>query len=254
MRAQLMLDRPLPIQFLQYLRSVLQGDFGYSLQTNQPAIRAVLERMPATLQLALAGFILAILVALPIGVFAGVRRGTLYDRVSMVVALVGQAIPAFWLALLLILLFSVQLRLLPPYGYGSLSHFVLPVVSLASVFTARSARIVRSSVVQVMGQDYVRTARAKGLDPARVLMRHVLPNALIPIVTVFGLDLVTIIGGAVVVETVFAWPGVGRLMVDAVLARDFPVVQAGVILIAGGLVFVNMAVDVAYLVINPRLR
>ena len=254
MRQALGFDRPLYEQFARYLGNAAHGDLGMSLRMNRPVISLILERLPATLKLTLAALALAVLVAVPAGIASAVKRGTVVDRLAMAGAVAGQAVPIFWLALLLIALFGVRLRWLPVYGSGSLAHFVLPAVSLSTIIMGRLARLVRSSMLEVLGQDYVRTARAKGLSESRVLAVHALKNASVPIVTLLGLQFAQLLGGAVVTETIFAWPGIGRLVVEAIFNRDFPVVQGVVLVVSLIFVAVNVLVDLSYAALDPRIR
>jgi ABC-type dipeptide/oligopeptide/nickel transport system permease component len=247
-------DRPLYEQFGRYLGNALQGNLGVSLRMNRPVTTLILERLPATLQLTVAALVIAVVVAIPAGIVSAVKRGTLIDRLAMAGAVAGQAVPIFWLALLLIAFFGVRLRWLPVYGSGSLAHFVLPAVSLSTIIMGRLARLVRSSMLEVLGQDYVRTARAKGVGESRVLAVHALKNAAIPIVTLLGLQFAQLLGGAVVTETIFAWPGIGRLVVEAIFNRDFPVVQGVVLVVSLIFVAVNLLVDLSYAVLDPRIR
>jgi ABC-type dipeptide/oligopeptide/nickel transport system permease component len=247
-------DRPLYEQFGRYVTRAAQGDLGVSLRSNRPVATLIRERLPATVELTLAALLIAVAVAVPAGIVAAVRRGSLVDRVAMVGAVAGQAMPIFWLALLLITLFGVYLRWLPVFGRGSLAHLVLPAVSLSTVILGRLARLVRSSMLEVLGQDYVRTARAKGVGEPRVLAAHALKNAAIPIVTLLGLQFAQLLGGAVVTETIFAWPGIGRLVVEAIFNRDFPVIQGVVLVVSLIFVSVNLLVDLAYAALDPRIR
>ena len=253
-RRALGLDRPLPEQFLLYLSRAAAGDLGTSLRHNLPVAQLIRERLPRTMLLAAAALSLAIAIAIPAGIVSALKRGTLVDRLAMVLAVAGQAVPIFWLALLLIAFFGVQLRWLPVFGYGTLAHLVLPAVSLSTIVLGRLARLVRSSMLEVLEQDYVRTARAKGLGETSVVWGHALKNAAIPIVTVVGLQLAQLLGGAVVTETIFAWPGVGVLAAEAVFNRDFPVVQGVTLVISLIFVAANLAVDLAYVALNPRIR
>ena len=209
---------------------------------------------PATVELTFAALLIAVAIAVPAGIISAVKRGSAIDRLAMVGAVGGQAVPIFWLALLLIAFFGVRLRWFPVYGAGSLAHLVLPAVSLSTIILGRLARLVRSSMLEVLGQDYVRTARAKGLAEPRVLGAHALKNAAIPIVTLLGLQFAQLLGGAVVTETIFAWPGIGRLVVEAIFNRDFPVVQGVVLVVSLIFVAVNMLVDLAYAALDPRVR
>ena len=248
------LDRPLPIQYAHFVARAVRGDFGESLRYRTSAMQLVMERFPATLTLAVAGLGLAVAVALPLGVLAAVRAGRPLDLTSVGGAVLGQSVPSFWLGLMLILLFSVTLGLLPTSGAGTIRHLVLPAVSLAAALAADILLLARSGMLQSLREDYVRTARAKGLPEWRVVGGHALPNVLIPIVTVIGLYLGPLLGGAVVIESVFAWPGVGQLVVQSVFGRDFPVVQAAAFLLATSIVVTGFLVDVLYLVIDPRIR
>jgi ABC-type dipeptide/oligopeptide/nickel transport system permease component len=233
---------------------VARGDLGISLRSNRPVGALIRERLPATVELTVAALLIAAAVAIPAGIVSAVKRGSAIDRVAMVGAVAGQAVPIFWLALLLITLFGVHLRWLPVFGRGSLAHLVLPAVSLSTVILGRLARLVRSSMLEVLGQDYVRTARAKGVGELRVLAGHALKNAAIPIVTLLGLQFAQLLGGAVVTETIFAWPGIGRLVVEAIFNRDFPVVQGVVLVVSLIFVAVNLLVDLAYAALDPRIR
>lgn len=247
-------DRPLGVQYVDFLGRAIRGDFGTSLRYRAPALRLVLQRLPATVELALASLGLVALVAVPVGVVSAVRRGTAIDHLSIAGTALGQAIPGFWLGLMLIWIFGVWLRWLPVSGYGTWPHFVLPTITLTAFYAAQIARITRSAVLEILGQDYVRTARSKGLGGTRVLLRHVLKNAAIPVVTVFGLNAGQLLGGAVVTETIFAWPGMGNYVLNALVGRDFPVVMVGVFVSSVIYVTVNLLVDVAYLWLNPQVR
>jgi ABC-type dipeptide/oligopeptide/nickel transport system permease component len=237
-------------QYGRYFTGVLHGDFGSSLRHQQPAMGLVLERMPATLELTLAAMGLAVAVAVPVGIVSAVRRNTLLDHAGMVLALLGQSMPVYWLGIMFILLFAVRLNLLPAFGSGGWRHLVLPAVTLGAFSMARIARLTRSGMLEVMGQEYVRT---KGLSELRVTLKHTLKNAAIPVITVIGLDLGTLLGGAVITETIFAWPGVGRLAVQAIANRDYPVVQAAVFMLAAIFILINFLVDVLYTRIDPRV-
>jgi peptide/nickel transport system permease protein len=247
-------DRPLREQFADYVTRAARGDLGVSLRSNLPVANLIQQRLPATVELTLAALLIAVVVAIPAGIVSAVKRGSALDRLAMVGAVAGQAVPIFWLALLLIAFFGVYLRWLPVFGRGSLAHLVLPAVSLSTVILGRLARLVRSSMLEVLGQDYVRTARAKGVSEVRVLAGHALKNAAIPIVTLLGLQFAQLLGGAVVTETIFAWPGIGRLVVEAIFNRDFPVVQGVVLVVSLIFVAVNLLVDLAYAALDPRIR
>ena len=247
-------DRPLHRQFTDYVTRAARGDLGVSLRSSLPVATLIRERLPATVELTVAALLIAVAVAIPAGIVSAVKRGSALDRLAMVGAVAGQAVPIFWLALLLIAFFGVYLRWLPVFGRGSLAHLVLPAVSLSTVILGRLARLVRSSMLEVLGQDYVRTARAKGVGEVRVLAGHALKNAAIPIVTLLGLQFAQLLGGAVVTETIFAWPGIGRLVVEAIFNRDFPVVQGVVLVVSLIFVAVNLLVDLAYVALDPRIR
>lgn len=252
-RALLGLDKPLHVQYGKFLLMLLQGDLGYSYRQAAPAIGLVLQRLPSSAQLAGAALTVALLIGIPSGVIAAIKRNSLIDRGVMAIALLGQAMPVYWLGILLILLFSVKLRWLPAIGAEGIVALIMPGIALGAYSSARLARLTRSTMLEVLRLDFVRTARAKGLREGRVVMRHAFRNALIPVVTVLGLEIAGLIGGAVITETVFAWPGVGRLSVDAILARDYPVVQAVVLLISTLFVSINLGVDLLYGVLDPRI-
>lgn len=251
---ELGLDQPIWRQYITFLAQALTGDFGQSFQFGRPAIGVVLERMPATIQLALTAIALGVLIGGTAGAIAAMRRGSVAEFVVMTLALLGQATPVFWLGIMLILLFAVDLGWLPTGGYGSPANLVLPALTLAVFVSASIARLFRSSMLDVLKEDYVRTARAKGLMPATVFAWHVARNALIPVVTMIGILTGELLGGSVVTETVFAWPGVGRLIVQAIETKDFPVIQAGVALIAAIYVATNLIVDLLYALLDPRIK
>lgn len=254
LRHGLGLDRPLMVQYGHSLWGMLRGDFGISFQTQNPAIDMVLAHLPATMTLALVALVLGVALGAIAGAIAALRRGTLSELLVMTAALLGQATPVFWLGIMLILFFSVNLGWLPTGGTGGLAHLVLPGATLAVYVTASIARLLRSSMLDIMREDYVRTARAKGLLPTTVFLWHIARNALIPVVTMTGIIAGELLGGSVVTETVFAWPGVGRLIVQAIQGHDFPVIQAGVVMIAVMFVAINLLVDMLYGVLDPRIR
>ena len=254
LRELLGFDRPVPIQLWRFMERVATGDFGTSLRFQEPALALVLDRLPSTVLLALTALSVATVIALPLGVLSAVRRNSVWDHGAMAVALLGQSMPIFWTGIMLITIFAVALDLFPSSGSGTIRHLVLPAAALGFFSTGRMARLVRGGMIEVLGQDYVRTARAKGLTERRVLYRHALRNCLLPVITLLGLELGSTLGGAVVTEMVFAWPGVGRLIVSAIFARDYPLVQAAVFVVAAMLVVVNLVVDLLYAVIDPRVR
>ena len=245
---------PFFVQYARFLRGALAGDFGQSIRHGEPAFQLVVDRLPATFELAGAGLAIAIVLAIPAGIISAVRRNTVIDYVSTVMALLGQSMPTFWLGIMLILLFSVQFHLLPSSGRGTMQHLILPAITLGLFTTARITRLTRSGMLEVLNQDYIRTARAKGVGDPPIVWKHALKNAAIPIVTIVGIELGTLLGGSVITETIFAWPGVGRLSVQAIYNRDYPVVQAAVFLLASTFVLVNLVVDVLYTYLDPRIR
>lgn len=253
-REQFGLSDPVIVQYGRFLGRLLQGDLGRSIRNRQPSLSLVVERLPATVELAVSAIVITIVVAFPIGILSAIKRNTVFDRLAMVFALTGQSMPVFWIGIMMILVFAVELHWFPTGGRGTLRHLVMPAVTLSLFHVARTARLVRSCMLEVMGQDYVRTARAKGLPERSVILRHAIRNALIPIVTVLGLDLAGLLGGAIITETIFSWPGVGRLVINAIETRDYPVVQACVLVVAGGYLVMNQVVDVFYGLLNPRIR
>ncbi|WP_089936693.1 ABC transporter permease [Candidatus Entotheonella palauensis] len=247
-------DQPLYIQYWRFLKGAVQGDFGRSLYMEQSAFLLVWERMPATLLLTVAGMVIAIGVAVPLGIISAVKRYSFIDNLCTIFAISGRAMPIFWLGIMLIIVFAVQLRMLPASGYGTWQHLILPAITLGMFQAPITMRLVRSGMLEVLNQDYVRTARAKGLTENAVLLKHAFKNVCIPVITIVGLQFGQLLGGAIVTETVFAWPGVATKTVDAIRNQDFPVVQAGVFLLAIFIVSVNLLVDVIVGVIDPRIR
>jgi ABC-type dipeptide/oligopeptide/nickel transport system permease component len=253
LRRQWGLDQPLPVQYVYWVGRALQGDFGRSTISRVPASQEIATRLPATLRLAAVSMVVATALGLGFGVLAAVRHNTWLDRASMVLALLGVCTPTFWLGLMLILVFSVQLGWLPSFGQGGLDHLVLPACTLGAAAAAIIARVTRSSMLEVMRADYLLTARAKGLSEQLVVVRHAIKNALIPVVTLLGLEFGSLLAGAIVTETVFAYPGIGQLLVASVNNRDFPVLQAALLLFAAQFVLVNLLVDVVYGLVDPRI-
>jgi ABC-type dipeptide/oligopeptide/nickel transport system permease component len=254
MRAQLHLDEPVIEQYGRFVANALRGDLGVSIRSRRPVAAEIAENIGSTGLLALASMVVAIGLGVPLGLLAALGRNSWLDVAAMVVALLGVAMPSFWLGFLLIFVFSLHLGWLPATGGGDLPHLVMPAVALGMIAAAIIARLTRSSMLEVLGQDYVRTARAKGLGGASVIVRHALRNALIPVVTVFGLQFGNLLAGAVIVETVFSRPGLGRLIVGGILAKDFPLVQGTVLFVAASYVLINVVVDVAYAYVDPRIR
>lgn len=253
-RARYGLDRPLPEQFLIYLGALLQGDLGESARSRRPVLQELKTYFPNTVELASAAILVALLTGIPLGILAALRPGSGLDLGVMVLALIGVSMPVFWFGLLAILIFSVQLGWFPVAGKGTLAHLVLPAITLGVNATALLARMTRGALLEVLSQDYIRTARAKGLSERVVILKHALRNALIPVVTVAGLEFGTLLAGAVITETIFAWPGLGQLLVGSILARDYPVVQGAVLLVATTFILVNLLVDLLYAWIDPRVR
>ena len=282
LRAELGLDRPLLEQYGIYIGDVLSGDLGRSIVTKTPVLEEFLTLFPATIELSVMAILLAITLGIPIGILAAVRRGTVFDYATMSISLTGYSMPIFWWGLLLILVFSVDLGLTPVSGrisvifyiqpvtgfllidtliagdteafFSALHHLILPAIALGTIPLATIARMTRSSMLEVLGEDYIRTARAKGLPPLRVIGLHALRNALIPVITVIGLAVGVLLAGAILTETIFSWPGVGKWLVESVRRRDYPVLQGGILLVACVIIAVNVAVDLIYGVINPRIR
>ena len=258
---ELGLDKSMPEQYLNYITGIVKGDFGKSYHYNQPVMDLILERFPNTVILAAISLFMATVIAIPIGIISATKQYSIFDYISMVFALVGVSMPIFWLGLMLVLIFSVNLGWLPSFGMGSLenglwdvvSHLILPCICLATIPAATFARITRSSMLDVIGQDYIKSLRAKGLKERIVIWKHGLKNALPPIVTVMGLQVSVSLAGAILTETIFSWPGMGRMIVDAIENRDYSLIQGSVLFIAFIFVFVNLIVDIVYLYINPKV-
>ena len=254
-KKQMGLDRPILIQYGDFLQKVIfHGDFGQSLVAKVPALQLIAERLPATLQLTVAVMIIVNLVSIPAGIISAIRRYSLADNVATFVALVGQAMPLYWFGIMLMIIFGVWLRWFPISGSGSLAHLVLPAITLGSWILPINMRLVRSGMLDVLNQDYIRTARAKGLTEKKVLIKHAFRNAAVPLITILGMQIGLLLGGAVVTETVFAWPGMGRLAVDSIRGGDYPVVQAVVVIFAFFVVIGNLLADILAAVIDPRIR
>jgi peptide/nickel transport system permease protein len=248
------LNDPAPLRFLRFVGGMVQGDFGYSFRFQQPALSVVLERLAATAQLACAAMAITLLVAIPAGIVSAIKKDTAVDALVITACVLGHSIPSFFFGLVLIYVLAVTLGLLPTSGYGTPAHLIMPALTLGLFYTGRVARLMRSSMLDVLNEDYMRTARAKGLAERLVVARHGLKNAALPVVTILGLELGALLGGAVVTETVFAWPGIGSLAVQAVVARDYPIVQAVVVLVASVFVVINLAVDLCYTYLDPRVK
>ncbi len=254
LRKTLGLDQPIYVQYWIFLEGLLRLDFGQSLFIREPALNLVLERFPATIQLTMAGMVFAVLISIPLGVLAAIRRYSLLDNICTMLAVSGQAMPIFWLGLMLIIFFSVQLRILPASGRGTFLHLLMPAFTLGAALAPITMRMTRSKMLDILSQDYIRTARAKGLREQLVLFRHGFLNACIPIVTILGLQFGRLLGGAIVTETVFAWPGLGSLAVSAIRNFDYPLAQAAILMMALIVVLVNLGVDIAVGYLDPRIR
>jgi peptide/nickel transport system permease protein len=253
-RRNLGLDRPLWTQYLIFAQHALSGDFGNSYRWKMPALQLILERLPATIELAMCGLLFSVAVAVPIGVMSAVHRGGWIDRIGRTFAMLGQAMPAFWVGLLLILVFAIHLNWLPAFGYGRPSQLILPAISLGWYPVAAQTRIVRSAMLDVLDSDHIRLSRALGTPERLIIWKYALRNAAVPLLTMLGVYFAAMLGGAFVVETIFAWPGVGRTVVEAVFSRDFPVVQCGVLFTSILFVISNLLVDLSYGVVDPRIR
>jgi len=262
LRTKLGLDQPIPVQYVKWLGSVLRGDLGRSIRSNQPVGEAIRERLPVTVELAILAMLVSLAIAIPAGIIAAMRRNSLLDASTTVVALLGVSLPNFFLAILLVLVFGLKLGWLPPFGYkplaqdpgGNLKLMVLPAITLGTALAAIVTRMMRSSLLEVLDQDYIRTARAKGLRESQMVRFHALKNALMPVVTIVGLQIGGLLGGAIITETIFALPGIGRLLVDSIFQRDFPLVQGVVLFVSLAFLFSNFAVDLVYAYLDPRIR
>ena len=254
LRRALGLDRPLSDQYLTFLKGLVTGNLGTSIHTGQPILATIVKRLPATLELTLSSMGVALLLAIPLGVISASKQYSLLDNGSMFFALLGISMPNFWLGPLLIILFSVNLGWLPVSGRGGLTHLILPAITLGTALAAKLTRMTRSSVLEILHEDYITTARSKGLREGFVIFKHALRNALIPVITVIGIQFGALLSGALITETIFAWPGIGRLTITAIQKRDYPLVQGCVLLIAFGYVFANLFTDLAYAWADPRIR
>jgi peptide/nickel transport system permease protein len=255
-RKELGLDKPIPIQYLIFIKNAVKGDFGTSIRYEEPALDLVFQRIPITLKLLVVTLVWSLIVAIPIGIISAIKRNSIFDLAGMAFTFVGQSIPSFWLGIMMIMVVGVHFRLLPISGFGDgeLSYIIMPAITLGAFGMASFARITRSSMLEVMDSDYIQTARAKGLRETFVVIKHALRNALIPIVTILGLQIAGLLGGAVITEQIFAYPGVGWLAVQSIYNRDFPVIQAIVMIVSIGVVATNFMIDIIYTIIDPRIR
>jgi len=256
LRKELGLDKPIPIQYLIFLKGVIRGDFGDSIRYEEPAIDLVFQRIPATLRLLVFTLFWALIFAIPVGIISALKRNSFLDLIGMTSTFLGQSIPSFWLGIMMIMIVGVHFRLLPISGYGGgdVAHIIMPAVTLGAFEMASFARITRSSMLEVLDMDYIQTARAKGLRESLVVIKHALRNALIPIITIMGLHVALLMGGAVITEQIFAYPGVGWLAVQSIYNRDFPVIQAIVMVVSVGVVATNFLIDIIYTIRDPRIR
>lgn len=254
LRTQLGMDKPLIVQYGVYIFHLLQFDFGESLRYGESTLTLIMERIPATMQLAFAALIFSLIIAIPAGIISALKRKTWVEGGIMSVVLIGQSMPVFWVGILLILLFSVTWRLLPTGGIGTWQHLILPAFALGIHMIALVTRLLRSSLIESLNSDYIRTAKAKGLLPRKVISKHAMRNSLLPVVTIVGLEIGSLLGGSVVTETVFGWPGIGQLLIQSIYHRDFPLVQTSIIIFAGIFVIINLIVDLLYVLIDPRIQ
>lgn len=255
-RKELGLDKPIAVQYLIFIKNAVKGDFGTSIRYEEPALDLVFQRIPITLKLLAVTLVWSLIVAIPIGIISAIKRNSIFDLAGMAFTFIGQSIPSFWLGIMMIMVVGVHFRLLPISGFGSgeLSYIIMPAITLGAFGMASFARITRSSMLEVMDSDYIQTARAKGLRETFVVIKHALRNALIPIVTILGLQIAGLLGGAVITEQIFAYPGIGWLAVQSIYNRDFPVIQAIVMIVSIGVVATNFVVDIVYTIIDPRIR
>lgn len=247
-------DQPFYVQFGNYILDLFRGDFGESYQYGTSALGLVLERLPATLDLATASMIIAILIAIPLGILSAVKPNTFIDFFATSFSVLGKAIPNFWLGIMLILVFSVTLKMLPVSGTGSYAHIVLPAITLGTAMSAEITRLVRSSMLEILHQDYIRTARSKGLKYSAVVIKHAFKNSLVPVITITFLQAAALVGGSLITEMIFAWPGLGQLIIQAVYAKDLPIIQAAVFVTASMIIFINILTDIMYRVLDPRIK
>lgn len=254
LRHELGLDKPLLRQYLDFILGVTSGNLGYSLRYDQPVLQIILQRLPATIELSLAAVAVALLISLPLGIASAMKQYSLIDNGSMIMALLGISIPNFWLGPMLIIVFAIKLDWLPVGGRGGLAHLILPAITLGTAMAAILTRMIRSSLIEVSQEDYIVVARAKGLPRLKVYLKHALRNALLPVITILGLQLGALLTGSIITETIFAWPGIGRLTLTAINSRDYPLVQGCILVVALGYVFINLLTDLAYAWVDPRIR
>ena len=251
---ELGLDKPLFSQYINFVKNTARGNLGHSLHSKQPVVSIILKKYPATIELMLAAIIVALIIAMPLGILSALKQYSFMDNTSLIISLLGISMPNFWLGPLLIILFSLQLGWLPVSGRGGLTHIILPAITLGTAMAAILTRMIRSSLLDVLDEDYITTAKAKGMAYKRVILKHALKNALIPVITIVGLQVGALLTGSIITEMIFAWPGLGRLTIQAIYTRDYPLVQGCVLVIAMSYVFVNLLTDIVYTFIDPRIH
>ena len=254
LRADLGLDLPISVQYFRFITNLVQGDFGMSFHFRQPAFDLIIKRLPATIELSLGALVVALMISVPLGILSAAKQYSFIDQTSLFVALLGVSMPNFWLGPLLIIIFSINLGWLPVSGRGDITHLLLPAITLGSSMAAILTRMIRSSLLDILKEEYIKTARAKGLPEPIILLKHALRNALLPVVTILGLQFGSLLAGSIITETIFSWPGIGRLTIQAIVSRDYPLVQACVMVVALGYVFINLLTDLMYTWIDPRIK
>ena len=254
LRADLGLDLPISVQYFRFITNLVQGDFGMSFHFRQPAFDLIIKRLPATIELSLGALVVALMISVPLGILSAAKQYSFIDQTSLFVALLGVSMPNFWLGPLLIIIFSINLGWLPVSGRGDITHLLLPAITLGSSMAAILTRMIRSSLLDILKEEYIKTARAKGLSEQIILFKHALRNALLPVVTILGLQFGSLLAGSIITETIFSWPGIGRLTIQAIISRDYALVQGCVMIIALGYVFINLLTDLLYVWIDPRIK
>ena len=254
LRADLGLDLPISVQYFRFITNLVQGDFGMSFHFRQPAFDLIIKRLPATIELSLGALVVALMISVPLGILSAAKQYSFIDQTSLFVALLGVSMPNFWLGPLLIIIFSINLGWLPVSGRGDITHLLLPAITLGSSMAAILTRMIRSSLLDILKEEYIKTARAKGLPEQIILFKHALRNALLPVVTILGLQFGSLLAGSIITETIFSWPGIGRLTIQAIISRDYALVQGCVMIIALGYVFINLLTDLLYVWIDPRIK
>ena len=254
LRADLGLDLPISVQYFRFITNLVQGDFGMSFHFRQPAFDLIIKRLPATIELSLGALVVALMISVPLGILSAAKQYSVIDQTSLFIALLGVSMPNFWLGPLLIIIFSINLGWLPVSGRGDITHLLLPAITLGSSMAAILTRMIRSSLLDILKEEYIKTARAKGLSEQIILFKHALRNALLPVVTILGLQFGSLLAGSIITETIFSWPGIGRLTIQAIISRDYALVQGCVMIIALGYVFINLLTDLLYVWIDPRIK